>query len=65
MDLAEVGFIDSSGINALLVHLRHCQLVGGGMTVPHTPSLVRRALKVAGVDDILTRPQKPRERNAP
>jgi anti-anti-sigma factor len=65
LDLTEVRFIDSSGITALLVHLRHCQLAGGSMTMPHASSLVRRVLQMAGVDDLLTRPPGPQEPEDP
>ncbi|MFE0176035.1 STAS domain-containing protein [Streptomyces sp. NPDC059002] len=65
VDLAEVGFIDSSGINALLVHLRECQLAGGSMTVTHASSFVRRVLQMLGVDGILTHRQEPPEGEGP
>ncbi|WP_420717484.1 STAS domain-containing protein [Streptomyces sp. WM6378] len=47
LDLTEVGFIDSSGISALLVHFRHCQLARGSMTIPqrhhdHPPRVLAR-----------------------
>ncbi|WP_406503286.1 STAS domain-containing protein [Streptomyces sp. NBC_00212] len=65
LDLTEVGFIDSSGIAALLAHLRHCHLAGGSMTMPHASSLVQRVLQLAGVDDLLTRPSGPPEHEGP
>ncbi|WJV50554.1 STAS domain-containing protein [Streptomyces flavofungini] len=65
LDLTEVSFIDSSGINALLAHLRHCRLAGGDMTVPHASAIVWRLLQIVGVESLLTHPRKPPEPGGP
>ncbi|WP_180357400.1 STAS domain-containing protein [Streptomyces sp. TLI_146] len=45
LDLANVTFIDSSGVNVLMAHNRHCQLAGGQSTViPPGRGLVTRVV---------------------
>ncbi|QDQ09313.1 STAS domain-containing protein [Streptomyces spectabilis] len=61
LDLTDVAFIDSSGINALTAHHRHCGLAGGRITVIESSRSVQRVLHITGVDAILTHPRDPED----
>ena len=50
VDLAETTFIDSSGLNALVAA---CHL-GTVVALRHPSAIVRRAIEVSGLDEILT-----------
>ncbi|MFC8125638.1 STAS domain-containing protein [Streptomyces sp. NPDC057302] len=53
VDLADVTFIDSSGVNVLLSHQDQCRAVGGCFVVIQPSSVVRRVLQLLGVDGLL------------
>ena len=54
LDLAEVNFMDSSGIAVILRLYKRVQNLGGSMKVVHVPKQAYRVLKTAGVDRIVT-----------
>lgn len=59
VDLADVPFLDSSGVRVLL-EARTAALAGGGALVVHNPSgMVARVLEVTGVAGILGLPTGP------
>ncbi|MGW5738357.1 MULTISPECIES: STAS domain-containing protein [Streptomyces] len=53
LDLANVTFIDSSGVNELLSHHERCREEGGRLTVLHPSRAVRQILQLLGVDELL------------
>ncbi|MFD7336661.1 STAS domain-containing protein [Streptomyces violascens] len=53
LDLTEVEFIDSSGLNVLLSHHRQCELAGGHATVINASRVVQRVFRVTGVAQFL------------
>ncbi|QCX74175.1 Putative anti-sigma factor antagonist [Streptomyces sp. YIM 121038] len=59
LDLTDVAFIDSSGINALAAHHRHCRDAGGRITVIEASKPVRRVLHITGVDEVLVHRRDP------
>jgi anti-anti-sigma factor len=54
VDLAEVTFMDSTGISALIRAHATFRHAGGVLSVVNCQRLVRRALEVTGVLDVLT-----------
>ena len=50
VDLAETTFVDSSGLNALVAACHH----GTVVALRHPSPIVRRAIEVSGLDEILT-----------
>jgi anti-sigma B factor antagonist len=53
LDLADVGFVDSSGLRGV-IRLHHEVRRGGGDVVVHTPSRpVRQLLTLAGLDEVM------------
>ena len=53
VDLREVSFLDSSGLNALLTFRQSASAVGRKLTLRAPSDRVRRLLVLAGVTDIL------------
>ena len=54
VDLSDVAFIDSTGLNTLIAALRACDAKGGALTVsPTLPSQVRRVLEITGLNKLL------------
>lgn len=53
LDLANVTFIDSSGVNALLSYHERCRAAGGRLVVLHPSRAVRQILQLLGVDRLL------------
>ena len=54
VDLSEVAFIDSTGLNTLVAALRACDEKGGVLMVsPALPSQVRRVLEITGLNKLL------------
>ena len=53
IDLRNVGFMDSSGLRALLVERRRREEAGGSMVLSNPTPLVIRLLEVTGVDRVL------------
>lgn len=53
MDLTDVTFIDSSGVNVLLSHHRHCREAGGRLTVIQSSKTVQQIFQLLGVDELL------------
>jgi anti-anti-sigma factor len=53
VDLADVSFMDSSGLNALIAGRKHATAIGHRFVVRHEPELVERAMKVTGVYEFL------------
>lgn len=50
IDMAEVGFIDSSGLNRILVALRRQRDHGGDVELRSPQPHARRVLEILGVD---------------
>ncbi len=53
VDLAQVNFIDSSGLSALLVGNRLCQKAGGCLILTNLTDNVHRLIKISQLDSIL------------
>lgn len=53
LDLANVTFIDSSGVNALLSHHERSRAAGGRLVVLHPSKAVRQVLQLLGVERLL------------
>jgi anti-anti-sigma factor len=54
LDLSEIAFIDSSGLNTLITALRACDSNGGALSVsPTLPAQVRRVLEITGLAAVL------------
>lgn len=49
LDLAQVPFCDSSGLNALIVIYRHVNAAGGSLTVAAAPPRLMRLLQLTGI----------------
>ncbi|MFD9903240.1 STAS domain-containing protein [Streptomyces sp. NPDC059063] len=61
LDLADVAFMDSSGINALVVHHRRSRDAGGHLGVIAISRAVERVLHITGVDALLVSSRAPDE----
>lgn len=54
IDLSEIEFIDSTGLNTLLAALRASDTNGGTLAVsPTLPTQVRRVLEITGLNKVL------------
>jgi anti-anti-sigma factor len=53
VDLRNVGFMDSSGLRALLVERTRRQRAGGTIVVSNPPPVVQRLFTVTGLDGVL------------
>ena len=53
VDLAEVTFIDSAGLGALVGAHRRMREEGGRLRIVRPPALVARAFELTGLDDVL------------
>lgn len=54
IDLSEIAFIDSTGLNTLITALRACDSNGGALAVsPSLPAQVRRVLEITGLNKVL------------
>ncbi len=54
VDLSEIAFIDSTGLNALITALRASDSNGGGLMVsPSLPAQVKRVLEITGLNAVL------------
>ena len=58
VELAELRFVDSSGINELVTAWRRCRQHGGTLTVRNPAVAVQRLLELTGVADLLAPPEK-------
>jgi anti-sigma B factor antagonist len=54
LDLADLTFIDSSGLSALVAANERCQSAGGKMTVCAPSRQVTKALQITGLDGVFT-----------
>jgi anti-anti-sigma factor len=53
VDLAEVTFMDSSGLNVLAGAHKHAHEIGGQMVLVNVPDQIRRVLTMTGLDLLL------------
>lgn len=54
VDLSEITFIDSTGLNTLMAALRASSMNGGALAVsPSLPAQVRRVLEITGLSKVL------------
>ncbi|RJQ78999.1 anti-sigma factor antagonist [Pseudonocardiaceae bacterium YIM PH 21723] len=53
VDLSEVGFLNSSGINVLLKHVVHCRELGTPLRVVAASRAVRRPIELLGLGIML------------
>jgi anti-sigma B factor antagonist len=51
VDLANVSFIDSSGLSALVVAHRHLESAGGELRLVSVPTTVANVLAISGLDE--------------
>lgn len=54
LDLADVGFVDSSGLGVLVALHRHAEAVGGRFVVRSVPPPVQRLFEITRLGDLLT-----------
>jgi anti-sigma B factor antagonist len=54
LDLAEVGFVDSSGLGVLVAIHRHAETQGGSFVVRSVTPQVQRLLDITRLGDLLT-----------
>jgi anti-sigma B factor antagonist len=53
LDLSDVGFVDSSGLGALVALHRHAESQGGRFAVRAVPPQVQRLFAITRLDDLL------------
>jgi anti-anti-sigma factor len=53
LDLTEVTFLDSSGINAIVRARNQAHAQGGTVTVRHASTIVRRVMDITGLGPLL------------
>lgn len=53
LDLSDVGFVDSSGLGALVALHRHAESQGGRFSVRAVPPQVQRLFAITRLDDLL------------
>ena len=53
VDLSQVAFLDSSGMNALLAAHRHLERRESRLTIRGATPIVRRVLQISGLDQVL------------
>jgi anti-sigma B factor antagonist len=53
LDLSDVGFVDSSGLGALVAIHRHAESQGGRFAVRAVPPQVQRLFQITRLDDLL------------
>jgi anti-anti-sigma factor len=53
LDLAQVTFMDSTGLSVIVTEHKRLQHSGGGLTIFAPPSSVRRLFEITGLDSIL------------
>ncbi|HET6953315.1 MAG TPA: STAS domain-containing protein [Acidimicrobiales bacterium] len=54
LDLAGVGFVDSSGLGVLVALHRHAEAKGGGFAVRAVPPQLQRLFEITRLGDLLT-----------
>ncbi len=54
IDLAEVEFMNSSGLSVLLALTKRLRAAGGDLTIRNTPAMIRKTFEIAGVHELLT-----------
>jgi anti-sigma B factor antagonist len=54
LDLSGVGFVDSSGLGALVALHRHAEAAGGTLTIRAVPAQVQRLFEITRLGDLLT-----------
>ncbi len=54
LDLSQVGFVDSSGLGALVAIHQHAEAQGGSFVVRSVPPQVQRLLDITRLGDLLT-----------
>jgi anti-sigma B factor antagonist len=54
LDLADVGFVDSSGLGVLVALHRHAEAQGGQFVVRSVPPPVQRLFEITRLSDLLT-----------
>jgi anti-sigma B factor antagonist len=54
LDLSEVGFVDSSGLGALVAIHQHAEAQGGSFVVQSVPPQVQRLFDITRLGDVLT-----------
>ena len=52
VDLAEVTFLDSTGLSVLVAGIKRCQGAGGDMRIVSPQPNVRRVLEITGLTDV-------------
>lgn len=55
LDLGEVSFIDSAGIQVIAAALRRLRPLGGSVTVSSASRPVKRVFEIAGLNDLIAR----------
>lgn len=53
LDLSEVTFLDSSGLNEILSHYQHCRHSGGHLRLTHMSAPVARIMEITGIRSLL------------
>lgn len=53
LNMASVGFMDSSGLGAILEHIRRSGPVGGSVRITHASRPVHQVVKITGLSELL------------
>jgi anti-anti-sigma factor len=53
LDLAQISFMDSTGLSVIVTEHKRLQHTGGGLTVFAPPSSVRRLFEITGLTTVL------------
>jgi anti-sigma B factor antagonist len=53
LDLAQVSFMDSTGLSVIVTEHKRLRHTGGGLTIFAPPSSVRRLFEITGLDAVL------------
>lgn len=59
LDLSGVTFMDSTGLHVLVATYRRVRVHAGTFTLRDTPDIVRKLLRVTGLDELLMSPGAP------
>ena len=59
LDLGGVTFMDSTGLHVLVGTYRRVRAHGGTFAMRHVPDIVRKLLRVTGLDEVLVNPRHP------
>lgn len=54
LDLAQVGYMDSTGVGVLIAALKNCKAKGSHLVLQNVPPRIERIFKITGLTEIVT-----------